>query len=231
MKKYIILLTVLTLAISCTKEEEKGLDVSMTGFVKLINESGTELFERNGVKVTIQGSSTYTQTDKNGKFLFTGLKAGSPYSFDFSRDGYGTRSVTNYRFIGDEKPGLIGTVTLYQIPSIELKSASIQYQNNTISVSGQITPTVNFTTMAFANDSANVSDTHYDYWSGGYTYSGGFSSFQLSVQLTNNTYTPGTTIYVAVYFYNYYDGGYWDSEKNLTIRSSAKKAGTLKITL
>lgn len=230
MNKYIILLIVITLSISCTKEE-RGLDVAITGFVKLIDEGGVELFEKNDVKVTIQGTSGYVNTDKNGKFLFTGLNAGTPYGFDFSKDGYGTVSSGNYKFIGDQKPGLISTVTLYQMPEIELKSASLQYLNNTITIMGEISQTDFYKVRAFADDSANVSDSYYDYASYSYSASGmGFTNFQLSISLMNNNYSPGTTIYIAVYFYNYYDNGYWDSDKKLKY-SSAEKVGTLEITL
>lgn len=232
MKKYIILIIIFTLAISCTKEET-GLDVSITGFVRLINQNGLDLFEKNDVKVSIQGTSHYAQTDKNGKFLFEGLKAGSPYSFDFSKDGYGTKGIGKYKFIGNQKPGLISTVTLYQMPEVVMQSASIEYVNKFISISGQITPVNNHKLQAYANDSINVSESHYDYSSYQYSVTGGINitSFSISIPMTQNTYKPGTVIYVAIYFYNYYEENYWDQEKLLWRRSSAKKVGVVNITL
>ncbi len=230
MKKYLILLAI-TLAAACTKKEIWP-SVSVTGFVKLINENGLELLDKNDVIVTIKGSSSYVKTDKNGKYLLTGLKSETSYSFDISKDGYGTASTVDYKFIGDQKPGLINTITLYQEPTIELQSASLQYLNNVITITCQISPTNRFRTMAFANDSADLSDTHYDYNSSDYFYSGiNYTSFQVSISLENNKYKTGNIIYVAIYFYNYYDSGYWDSETNKTRLSSANKEGVFKITL
>ncbi len=231
MKKTIILLTIIALSVACTKKEIWPT-VSVTGFVKLVDESGTEVFDRNDITVAIKGSSSYTKTDKNGKYVFTGLQAGTSYSFDISKDGYGTASSFGYKFIGDQKPGLISTTTLYQVPTIELQSATIQYLDDVITISGQITPTNSFKIVAYANDSAAVSDTHYDYYSGSSIYTGfGYSSFQIGIPLNNSNYFPGTTVYVAVYFYNVSDNGNWDSEMNNYKYSSGKKAGLLKITL
>jgi hypothetical protein len=231
MKKYLLIFTAITLTLSCTKKEI-GKDVSVTGFVKVINEAGSELFDRQDIKVTLKGGTATTYTDTNGKFLISGLNAGTSYGFDISKDGYGTVSTSNFSFIGDEKPGFIGSLTLYQTPTIELLNASLQYQNGVIFITGQITKTNQFRTISYANDSADVSDLHYDYGSylsgaSGSTY----SSFQAGISLTNNTYKPGTTLYIAVYFSNLYDDGYYDRERGIYIRSSAKKAGVLKITL
>lgn len=231
MKKYVLIFTAIILTLSCTKKEI-GKDVSMTGFVKMITESGTELFDRQDIKVTVKGGSASTYTEPNGKFLFSGLNAGTPCGFDISKDGYGTVSTGNFSFIGDEKQGFIGFYTLYQTPTVELLSATLQYLNGAIYITGQITKTNQFRTIFYANDSADVSNLHYDYTSSSYGASGGtYTSFQNGIWIINNTYKPGTTLYIAVYFINLYDNGYYDPETGAFIHSSSKKAGVLKITL
>jgi hypothetical protein len=231
MKKINIFLMLLLLVAACTKED-KGLNVSVTGFVRLIDQEGYQVYDRNNVKVSLQGSTISTQTDQNGKFLFTGLEAGKEYGFDFSKDSFGTVSFSGYKFIGDAKPGLISNVTLYQIPQIELISATLSYSNNYIEINGKISQTNSFSIMAYANDSSNVSDSHYDYVSYSNYYQGtNFTTFFISIPVTNNTYPAGTVVYVGVYFHNFYENGYIDPKTNRAVHSSSVKAGTLQITL
>jgi hypothetical protein len=231
MKKIYIFLMLLLLIAACTKED-KGLNVSITGFVKLIDLDGSQVYDRHNVQVSIQGSTLSAQTDQNGKFLFTGLDAGKEYGFDFSKDSFGTVSTLGYKFIGDAKPGLISSITMYQIPQIELISATLSYSNNTIYINGTISETNYFSVRAYANDSSNVSDSHYDYSSYANYYAGtNFTTFFIGIPLDNNYYPAGTLIYVGVYFHNYSDNGYTDPKTNQMVYSSSVKAGTLQITL
>ena len=231
MKKYIVLLAAAALAIACTKEES-GLNVSITGFVKLVDTSGVELIDKKDIKVSVHGSSTSTKTDMYGKFLFTGLKAGAVYAFDYYQEGYGTVAYGNYCFVGNQKPGLAGNVTLYQQPKVDLLSSSVSYDGSTIIVQAKTTPTRRLRMCGYVNDSANVSDSHHDYESYFYSISGyDVTSFYYTIPLSNTSYKPSTTIYVAIYFYNSFDGGYYDLDKKKWLYPSSKEAGVLKVTI
>lgn len=231
MKKFLFFLVLIPLFISCNKEEI-GNKVSITGFVKLINEQGDEIFDKNKVTVTIEGTSSSTKTDNYGKFLFKGLKAGKPYAFVFSKDSFGTISSAKYQFVGDAKPGVISIQNLYKLPTIEVSNTSIEFKNNDILIKGEMSLTSNYRIRCFANDSVDVSNTHYDYASFFYSGSATYPVFDyFSSYIDVESYKPGTTYYVAVYFFNCFDTGYYDGEKKQTLYSSAKKVTTLKITL
>jgi hypothetical protein len=234
MKKYIPLLIVCLIVSSCTKDE-KGLDVSITGFVNMIDDYGFNVYDRSNVKVSIQDTIdtiANTTTDINGKYLFTGLKAGSLYNISMSKQDYGKITAYGNEFIGDQKPGLISTVTLYKIPSYDLTNATLESEP-----SGEIFINLLFTETdicaigAYINDSSNVSDSHYDY-SSRFSYTGGpkMTNFWFST-LPSINYSPGTTMYVAIYVFNYYDPGYFNSKLNHFIYSSAKKVGAYEVTL
>jgi hypothetical protein len=234
MKKYLPLLIVCLIVSSCTKDE-KGLNVSITGFVNIINDYGLNVYDRSNVKVSVQDTIdtiATTTTDINGKYLFTGLKAGSSYNIGITKENYGTITSYNNEFIGDQKPGLISTVTLYKIPSYELTNATLESEpSGSIFINLLVTETNVCAIVAYANDSSNVSDSHYDY-SRSLLYTGGtkLTNFWFSMFPSVN-YSPGTKMYVAVYFFNYYDPGYYNSELNHFIYSSAKKVGAYVITL
>jgi len=211
---------------SCTKET--GNNISIVGFVKLVDENGVELINREGVFVKAKTASSSGTTDLNGRFQLNKLVAGNVYSLEFSKESYGTVSTNTPKFVGDQKPGLISNVTMYQIPTASLINPSIQNQNNVLTVKGEVSPFRDnyLYVMAYANDSLEVSETHYDYktWdfnpAGGGTYQNPFS---LNIYLDNNTYVAGTTLYISIYFYNPLDYG--------SVRSSGKKVGNLQIKL
>lgn len=232
MKKYILLLVIAALAIACTKEES-GLNVSITGFVSLVDTSGVEVIDKKDVTVNIHGASTSTKTDKYGKFLFSGLKAGAVYSFDYSKEGYGRVVDGTYRFVGDQKPGLARTIKLYQQPKTEMLSSTISCNGSGIAVYPKTTRAELLRIFGYVNDSPDVSDLNYDYCQEIYSGHGlvDASLYYDRISLANTNYKPGTTVYVAIYFLNYYDQGYYDLDKNMTLYSSAKKAGVLKITI
>ena len=216
--------------ISCSKVEN-GLDVSVTGYVRLFGEKGSEIFNRQDVRVSEKGTSIETFTDENGKYLIAELRAGNRYNFEFSKDSFGTKKINDIQFIGEGKPGLLNTISLYGIPSYELVSATLTYESSRIRVSGITTEADNYKLTAYINDNSNVSDTHYDSYTDYSLMPIGrkFTSLNFFINLYDVNYAPGTTVYIAIYFYNYYEPEYSYYEPDLkAIRlSSGKKASMI----
>ena len=209
MRTFTAIITASILLFSCT-EKENGLNVSVMGFVRLYGEKGNEIFDRKDVMVTVKETSSTMYTDENGKYQFTGLKAGNKYEFEFSKDSFGIVKIGSVQFIGEGKPGIISTQKLYKIPGYELLSASLTKENGYIRLSCTTTETDSYRVGVFINDSSNVSDTHYDncYWHSNEFIGGQLTYFNLILDLFFMNYNPGTTIYAVVFFYNYYEVNY-----------------------
>ncbi len=225
--KKLAIFVVFILSLSCSKDE-KGLKISITGFVDLIDESGNDLFKKDSIRVTVQGENISAITDQNGKYLFTGLEAGKLYSFDYTRVGYSSKSVLNQQFIGEGRPGLIGTVTLYQFPTTKLLNDTIENIGDYLYITGQTDSFNNLAVNVFLNDSDDVSLTHFDYQSYYHLISGyNMTYFNTYITIPQNSYPTGTTLWLAIYFYNYYEVDNSFSEKI----TSGKLVGVLKYTL
>jgi hypothetical protein len=227
------ILVVLLIFSSCTKTEEDGLDVTVTGFIKLIDYNGLEVIDKSGANINIYGSSETKTTDSNGKFVFSGLNAGTTYKFNYSKNNYGTKNMAESgTFYGDQTSGLLNTVTLYQKPDVNFKEATVSYNNSSITIYSTIANSSYFACVAFAKDSSNVSDTNYDYSSSYYYYAGTYTNIGNSISLTGNNYPAGTTIYIALYFFNYYeDYYYWDNEFNTFRITSGNNVGIYQVTI
>lgn len=229
MKRIFLIISVLILSVSCTKEET-GLDVSITGFVRLVSVTG-EHVTREGITVAIQGNNTRAETDENGKYLFTGLKAATKYAFDFSEPGYGNKCTEPRSFIGNQRPGFINPVFLFQQPSIVLENPVIRRRIGSIEITGSITPVKKYGISAYIGDSSNVSAENSDYSSPVVIYSSDLNHtlINLAYSTSHMTYPAGTEVYVALYFFNgFEETTFWDPGEKRYRRTSETKAAVLK---
>jgi len=224
--RFIFLLFIL---VSCTKVET-GLNISITGFVRLIQEDGKEQFNRDSASVSVKESTIISQTDSNGKFTINDLIAGKTYSVRIEKEGYGIATHTGIQLVGDQEPGFIGIINLYQYPSIQLSSATLSYAYQSIQINGVISESDDFLAMCYLNDSEDVNESHYDLTSGIHSMVWNETHLSVSVPI-NNTYIPGTKLYVAVYFYNPNEPSSYDYNTHLYYYTSGKKAGVFNITL
>ena len=233
MKKYLLIITAVILAISCSKTEQ-GINVSVMGFVNLVDTSGNNVSDAENVKVAIAGTSTSVLTNTYGKYEFTQLEPGTAYSFQFSKYGFGDQSSGSYRFVGPGEPGLVNTQIMYQVPEIKVISDSVRYDNTYQAVFVYVTIAGSYAYKfnAYAKNSPDVSENNYDR-----TYYGigvwGLPSNTISYQIpmSSSFYPSGTKVYVALYFYNYYEQGIFDQSKNTTVYTSGHKVGVLEFTL
>lgn len=226
MRKYLSFLIIALTLISC-KKEQVGLDVSVTGFVRLIDQAGQNV-ERNGVTVKIHDNPVSTLTDINGKFVFDHLKAATNYRFDFEHDGYGSKTSDQYSFIGEQNPGVIRAVTLYEQPSVEILTTKTEKINSSVLISGTLSEASNLCITGYPGLSPDVTDIKYYKTAGTinfYSTNGKTFSFHLS---TLNL--PTGTLYLALYLSNYYENPEYDPILGISRRSSAKKAVVLQIT-
>lgn len=219
------------LFISCTKTTEINGSVSIVGLIKLIDENGKDNNHRSGVLVNLKDKDISVYTNENGLFLLSSLSPGVSYKLSYSKEGYGSLSNATGKYIGDQKPGYMGTITLFQIPLVELQNPSIGYSNDFVTITGDLANSDNVCKyQVYVNDSANVSEVHYDYSVSGLTWLGS-TFFETRVTLNDHKYASGTKIFVAVYFVNSSDYGYRDIESNRNVYSSGKRVAYLSKTI
>ncbi|MFN8207592.1 MAG: carboxypeptidase-like regulatory domain-containing protein [Bacteroidales bacterium] len=230
MKGFVFLLIISGLFYSC-KTEESGMDVSVVGFVRLYDTIGFLTPIKAGVKVHARNTNKEVHTDENGRFFIQGLKAGEEYTFEFEKDDFGLQITPRLRFIGDEKPGLIEYVNMFQVPDIQISSVTCVKENGYIHMTGKMTPYRTFSIWAFMNDSIDPTNEHYDVKSVHETlYGGGRGEFDIYIYLDGLSYPSGTTYFISIYFHNAYEEPVWDYQHNQYRYSSMVKVGEVSIT-
>jgi hypothetical protein len=211
---------------SCNKSDKnlyyKG---NIVGFIHLVDESGNEVNDKSGVTVTLDNTPYSSISDEIGRYELVGVKAGT-YNVYFSKEGYGTMKQSGYSFIGGNIPAYVGKTSLYQMPTIVVKSIDVKLEDNMIKISGEITETSQYRFQIFFNDSSNVSCYNYDYKTSdmAYNFYGPETSFSYFVHLDRLPYSKGNKIYLVIYFMNYYqEYGYYDYNTGRYIDPTYKK--------
>lgn len=227
--KIIIVSNILLFLIGCNKNEDNVfLEGNIIGFVNLVNETGSEVEDKSGVNVSIEGLNTSANTNENGRFELSNVPAGT-YNIIYNKKGYGSYKRFSFQFIGGNIPAMLYETTLYEQPKIEIQSLDISFTDNVITIAGKITETNHFTVRTFINDSSNVSNENYDYASARYSYSGWtFTQFSQSIYLSETPFYPGDKVYLVIYFINpNEEWGYYDYEKEKCVYTSYKKASSV----
>ena len=117
---------ILLLTQSCTEETiyKVGITGSLTGTVYSSSNTGSSVLA--DATILLEGSDPLItlKSDTNGKYHVEGLRTGT-YNVVISKDGYGTFRILGYSFVGGENETSIGGVTLYQLPNMLIKEASV----------------------------------------------------------------------------------------------------------
>lgn len=98
------------------------------GCVKLYDSDGNPVKIVGGVSVAVNGSNRLTQTNDSGKWMITGLSAGT-YTFSFSKPGFGATKIIGYKFAGS------GTTPVDTVSMAEPSHGIINFQRFTIVLS------------------------------------------------------------------------------------------------
>jgi len=224
--KFLIISNIFIFLFGCDKSEENiFLKGNIVGFVNLVDETGTEVEDKSGVNVTMEGLTSLANTNEDGRFEFKNVPAGT-YNLIYNKTDYGVYKRFSYQFIGGNLPALVNETTLYEQPNIEIQSLDFSFNDNIISISGKISETSHITFQTFINDSSNVSNLKYDFATGKHSYSGwGFTEFSQSIYLSETPYSAGDKVYLVIYFMNpNEEWGYYDYENGKYVYTSYKKA-------
>lgn len=164
----------LFLFFSCTKNITiPDLEGSLVGFVYTYNEYGNILESHENVLVTALGTEKFTtKTDKNGRFEFMGLPAGT-YEIAMEKEGFGTMRQLGIKHLGGE-PTLLGhdyydfimvAFSLIQTPSSSVSSLSIENDTLTATLDfhGKDPSNVNYSLMVYFSSAENFDPKDAEY--------------------------------------------------------------------
>ena len=196
--------------ISCEKEIEHGLNVSVTGFGTLYDINGKKALNHAGIDVSVFDDNKHTATDEYGKFTISGLDAGNPYKFKLSKVEYGDCITKEYIFFGNHEAGYIGEQKLFAKPTNKLSNIEVTYDYayNKYRISLDIDSASSYCLFIFVNDSNTVTNEHFDdYFIKSNPYSLGYSYSNIKTGINTNEleYTNIDKFYIRMYLANYYE--------------------------
>ncbi|MGQ1945471.1 hypothetical protein ACT3CD_00035 [Geofilum sp. OHC36d9] len=212
--KTLIILNLFIFLFGCDKSDDNlSFSGEIIGFVNLIDNNGVEIEDKSSVKVSIEGSGNSVITDEDGRFELTNVKAGT-YNIIYDKADYGLYKLFSYQFIGGDVPAFIDIKELYELPNVEFVNLDMAYtdegtvfSNNGINFFFETTETYNIRFTAFFDHSEDVSKSNYDYkfTYSTYSFSSPLTEFLTYVGIDNSPYTKGETVYIKVYFCNFYE--------------------------
>lgn len=206
------------LATACSKDDDPAPDPTVapiTGTVALYDE-GTSTAERNGMTVTVDGSTLRATTAADGKFTINDVPFGTK-TLVFEKAGYGTYRVFN---VDHRSNSGLGTVLTNTISLGRSSTTTITDLTGAASGGDYV---VNPTTAPAASNGApkyvrlffhtanTVSNTVYTRFSEAYTIRINPGNITLTKTFLNGLgFASGSTIYVRAYGESFFSNNYTD---------------------
>lgn len=223
--KCLVLVASALFLVACD-EKDIALKGDVIGFVRLLDENGSEILDRSGVMVSLSDQHTAT-TDASGKFEINGVPAGS-YIVTYEKEGYGTYKSFNFSFAGGRKPAVLYNIYLLKLPGFSLTQFHVFPQDNlSVQVTGSITQSPGYNFTYFFSDQGGVTSSDFDY-SYGYSFCcGSVTDFNHMISLSTSGFAKGQTVYMTIYASNatnkFGQYNYYDYELGKTIDPALKK--------
>jgi hypothetical protein len=225
MKRILILgLLISAFALACSKDDEPAqpaTTATISGSVMLYNEA-TTLVEKNGMTVTVEGSSPVLSatTGTDGRFSIANVPFGNK-TLVFSKTGFGTFKIFN---IDHKSNNGLGTTLTNTVSLGQLSTTTITDLDGA-AVAGDFV--VNPTTAPAASNGApkyvrlffhtanTVSNTVYTRYSDVYNIRINPGNITLTKTYLNGLgFTSGSTVYVRAYGESFWSNNYTDPTLN-----------------
>jgi hypothetical protein len=204
---------------------------SISGFVYLYEEDGSQTIDKSGVKVSIEGRNNYAYTNSDGRFSLQNVAAGI-FNIVFEKEGFGMNKVIAREFIGGGDAYLYD-IGLYKFPSFNVKSLNLTIVTNQppyLTMSGNLSDARNYPRylIIFFGKNENVNNDPKNYLYYDITDAGpGSSSYSSSIYykwfLLQSGFNSGETVHVAAYSTSY---DYWGVYDPITGREFFYCVGT-----
>ncbi len=234
MKKLSSVLTVIVLFsffVSCTETVAPVLTGSISGFVNLYEEDGSQINDKSGVKVSIEGRNNYAYTNNDGRYNLENVKAGI-FNIVFEKAGYGPHKIIAREFVGGGDAYLY-SIALMVLPSFNVTSLIITKTTGSfpyLRMSGNLSDTREYSrkVVLFFGKNENVSNDPMNYLYVNTAYidqdsSSYSSSLYYKEYLLDSGFNSGETVHVAAYSTS---NGYWGVYDPITGREFFYNVGT-----
>jgi hypothetical protein len=219
MTKYLSLaIGLLLLATACSKDDDPEpapTTAPITGTVALYDEATTAV-EKNGMTVTVEGSTLKATTAADGKFTINDVPFGNK-TLVFEKAGYGTHRVFNVDHKSNNGLGtvLTNTVSLGRSSSTSITALSGAAAAGDYLINPTTSPAASngapkYVRLFFHNAST-VSNTVYTRFSEAYTIRINPGNITLTKTFLNGLgFASGSTIYVRAYGESFFSNAYTD---------------------
>lgn len=202
--------------VSCTDTVSPVLTGSISGFVNLYEENGTQITDRAGVKVYIEGRNNFAYTNNDGRYVLENVEAGI-FNIVFEKEGFGIEKIIAREFVGGGN-AYIYDIGLAKLPSFNVTSLNIATDPNSfpyIIMNGNVSDAQNYyrIVVVFFGKSEEVSNDPQKYlYVTSFNVNPDSSSFRYSVwdkqYLIQRGFNSGETVHVAAYSSSEYWGIY-----------------------
>ena len=217
MKKLSSVLTVIVLFsffVSCTETVAPVLTGSLSGFIDLYQENGSQINDKSGVRVSIEGRNNYAYTNTDGRYSLENVEAGI-FNVVFEKAGFGVHKIIAREFVGGGDAYLY-SIALMVLPSFNVTSLIITKTTGSfpyLRMSGNLSDAREYSRMVvlFFGKNVNVSNDPMNYLYVNTAYidqdsSSYSSSLYYKEYLLDSGFSLGETVHVAAYSSS---SGYW----------------------
>ena len=151
--------------VSCTETVAPVLTGSISGFVYLYEEDGSQIKDRSGVRVSIEGRSNFAFTNSVGRYNLENVSAGI-FNVVYEKEGFGLNKIIAREFVGGGD-AYINSIELVKLPSFNVTSLNINptSQPTDLTISGTISDARNYFRylILFFGKNENVSNDPQNY--------------------------------------------------------------------
>lgn len=210
MKKLQFVLTTILLfsfLVSCTDTVVPVLTGSISGFVDLYEEDGSQINDKSGVKISIEGRNNFAFTNSDGRYHLENVSAGI-FNIVYEKEGFGLNKIIAREFVGGGN-AFINSIPLLKLPNFNVTSLNIikAQGSSDLTISGNISNAKSYSryVISFFGKSENVSNdpqnylmaTHIYVYRDSTTFTSSWSNLNESLLAVG--FNSGETIYVAAY--------------------------------
>jgi len=212
LKIYFLMLFLFSFLVNCTDTVAPVLTGTISGFIYLYEEDNTRINDRSGVKVSIEGRSNYTYTNKDGRYTLENVEAGI-FNILFEKEGFGLHKIIAREFVGGGDAYLYD-IMLMKLPSFNVTSLNInkvETQPPYLSMHGNLSDARNYYryVILFFGKTESVSNDPENYLLTNSLYVYPDSSFfkdsfwNYKEYFIDSGFDLGETVYVAAYSISY----------------------------
>lgn len=212
--------------VACSKNngsDPAPTKASISGSV-ILYDAGTNLLDKSGMKVSVEGTSPLisTTTENAGKFTLADVPFGT-YTLVYEKAGYGTSKKSGIEHKNTGSSTVITTIPSFgQTSATTVTALTAEVVGTDVLVNATTDPAGNSSNRRylrfFYSSAGNVSNTSYNNYSAIYIAQINPYTHTLSKSDLNSMgFVPGTTAYIRAYGESFWSNDYLDITNGKTV--------------